>query len=59
MEQEQDAEQAKFAEMAQDPVVKVVLDTFEGARVTNVIALITEDDAKDDAEDDIATTDED
>ena len=55
LEQEQDAEQAKFAEMAQDPVVKAVLDTFEGARVTNVIALITEDDA----EDDIATTDED
>ena len=55
LEQEQDAEQAKFAEMAQDPVVKAVLDSFEGARVTNVIALITEDDAKDD----IATTDED
>ena len=52
LEQEQDAEQAKFAEMAKDPVVKAVLDTFEGASVTNVIPLITEDDMKTDNDDD-------
>ena len=43
---------AKFAEMAKDPVVKAVLDTFEGASVTNVIPLIAEDDMKTDNDDD-------
>ena len=37
LEQDKDAEQAKFAELAKDPVVASVLDTFEGARVTNVM----------------------
>ena len=52
LEQEQDAEQAKFAEMAKDPVVKAVLDTFEGASVTNVIPLIAQDDMKTGNDDD-------
>ena len=37
LEQDKDAELAKFAELAKDPIVATVLDTFEGAKITNVV----------------------
>ena len=39
LEQDHDAEQAKFAKAAEDPIVSAVLNTFESAEVTNVVPL--------------------
>lgn len=43
LETEREEEQAHFDEMAKDPIVKAVLDTFDGAKVTNVIPFSAED----------------
>ena len=44
LEQEHDAEQARFAKAAQDPLVGAVLEAFESAAVTNIVPLIRESD---------------
>ena len=46
-EQDKDNEAAKFAAAAQDPLVKAVLETFDGARVTNIIPLPSQEQTDD------------
>ena len=38
-QEEEEADKARKAEASQDPLVKAVIDTFEGAEVTNIIPL--------------------
>ena len=45
LEQEHDAEQARFAKAAEDPLVGAVLEAFETAAVTNIVPLIRDGDA--------------
>lgn len=49
-ESEKEEEQARFDEMAQDPVVKAVLESFDGAKVTNIIPFKDEDESDQDTE---------
>ena len=44
LEQEHDAEQARFAKAAEDPLVGAVLEAFESAAVTNIVPLIRDGD---------------
>ena len=48
LEQEHDAEQARFAKAAKDPLVGAVLEAFETAAVTNIVPLIRDGDATND-----------
>ena len=48
LEQEHDAEQARFAKAAEDPLVGAVLEAFETAAVTNIVPLIRDGDATND-----------